>query len=88
MLILCLDGILGNGVEQACAHNADGRFQTEGEVLGLRIGVEGINVNGEFRIDEFVLLAVGELQGQSALHRHDRQPRQMNTALVNRWQEG
>ena len=75
-------------IEQACAVDTDGGLQAHLVVLGLGVGVEGRLGNGDLRIDEGVLLAVGKLHGQSALHLLHLGPLNLDLRLVDRSLEG
>ena len=91
-LVLGLDVLLRDGVEQARADDADGGLEAEGHglvagLVGRRVGVEGAARNGHLRIDQFILLPVGEGQRQPALHRADRQPVDQDLLLVDRREE-
>ena len=71
--ILSLEVVLGNGIEQTSTHHANSRLHTHGNslvacVIGVRTCAEGRARDCHLRIDERILLAIGELHWQSAFH--------------------
>ena len=89
LLVLFLQLILGYGVDEARAYDADSRLEAHLYVVGLRVSVERLLVDCYLGIYQAVLLAVGELlRRQSARHRSlHRMPSKVYAIFVNRRQE-
>ena len=77
-----------DGIKQTCAVDADGRLQTHLIVSWLRVGVEGVCGDGNLRIDQRILLAVGECHRQTTGHHRDVLPLYVNQILVDRSLKG
>ena len=86
--VLLTDGLVGDGIEQAGADDAERRLKAHGVVRRDGLGVEGRLRDGDFGIDQLVPFAVGELHRQAALHRRDRLPLDVDLVRIDGRQEG
>ena len=86
--ILFAHVVVADGIQQTGTIDTDGRLQAYLIISRYRIGVEGGGRNGHLRIDEAVLLAVGEGHRETAGHLADILPFYLDLVLVNRSLEG
>ena len=94
LCILCLDGLVRDGINQTCTTDTDGRFQsysycTIAGFVWSRTGVEGTFRDRNLRINQIKLLAIRELHGRNlfCFHLVDVLPTHIDLALIDRWQE-
>ena len=88
LAVLLAHVVVADGIEQTGTIDTDGRLQAYLIISRYRIGVEGGGRNGHLRIDEAVLLAVGEGHRETAGHLADILPFYLDLVLVNRSLEG
>ena len=86
--ILCLEVFVADGIDEAETLEVARGNEAYGVAGGTRVGVEGILGNGDLRVAQLELLAVGELHLQTAGHGGDVLPLNVDLRRIHRRQEG